>query len=157
MGIKSTLAKGKDAVEAGAGKVRAAATDVARRVTPAAQKAREAALDGATKAAGYAAEHAKEFASTPQGKKIIGGAAIGGAAGVPLPILGPITGALIGAAAGWWAGLQDSQVSAELEKRCRALSPSECHAELEVLEKLRANEQITEDRYLQVRKALTGK
>jgi hypothetical protein len=137
MGIKDTLAKGRNAVEGAAGKVKTVATDMAHRVTPAAQRAGQAAMDGATKAAEYATLQTKEFASTPQGKKILGGAAIGGAAGVPLPVLGPITGALIGAAAGWWASRKDTEISDELDKRCRYLTPSQCQEELETLEALR--------------------
>lgn len=157
MGIKDTLARGRSAVEGAARKVKTAATDIAQRVTPAAQKAGQAAMEGAIEAAEYAKQQAKEFASTPRGKKILGGAAIGGVAGGPLPVLGPITGALIGAAAGWWVGRNDTEISDELEKRCRSLTPSQCQEELETLEALRANQQITEERYLQVRKALSGK
>lgn len=156
MGIKDTLAKCRSAVGDAAGKAKTAATDMAQRVTPVAQRAGEAAVEAATKAAEYAKLQTKEFASTPQGKKILGGAAIGGAAGVPLPVLGPITGALIGAAAGWWAGRKDTEISDELERRCRSLTPSQCQEELETLEVLRANQQITEERYFQVRKALSG-
>ncbi len=157
MAIKDTLAKGRIAVEGAAGKVKTAATDMAERMTPVVQRAGQAAVESTTKAAEYATLHTKEFAATPQGKKILGGAAIGGAAGVPLPVLGPITGALIGAAAGWWAGRKDAEISDELEKRCRSLTPSQCKEELEALEVLRANGHISEERYLQVRKALSGK
>jgi hypothetical protein len=157
MGIKSTLAKVRSGVEGAAGKVTAASTDMTQRVAPVIQRAGQAAMEGATKAVKYATLHTKEFALTTQGKKILGGAAIGGAAGVPLPVLGPITGALIGAAAGWCAGRKDTEISDELDKRCRSLTPMQCLEELETLEALRANQQITEERYLQVRKALSGK
>ncbi len=157
MAIRDKLAKGRRAVEEAAGKMKTAATQMADRVTPAAQKAGQAAMEGASKAAEYATQQAKEFASTAQGKKILGGAAMGGAAGVPLPVLGPITGALIGAAAGWWVGRKDTEISDELEKRCRSLTPSQCQEELETLETLHANKQITEERYLEVRRALSGK
>jgi hypothetical protein len=53
---------------------------------------------------------------------------------------------LIGAAAGWWAGRKDIEISDELEKRCRSLTPSQCQEELETLEAMRAREQITEER-----------
>lgn len=157
MGIKETYAKGRSVAEGAAGKAKTAATEIAQRIAPAAQKAGQAAMEAATKAAEYTTQHAKEFGSTPHGKKILGGAAIGGVAGGPLPVLGPITGALIGAAAGWWVGRKDAEISDELEKRCRALTPSQCQEELETLEALRESQQITEDRYLQVRKALSGK
>jgi hypothetical protein len=157
MGIKDTLAKSSTAAERAGSKVKTAATHIAQRVTPAAQKTGQAAMEHASRAAEFARQQAKEFASTPQGKRILGGAAIGGVAGVPLPVLGPITGALIGAAAGWWVGRKDTEISHELEKRCRSLTPSQCQEELETLDALYARQQITEERYLAVRKALSGK
>jgi hypothetical protein len=138
MGIKSTLAKVRSGVEGAAGKVTAASTDMTQRVAPVIQRAGQAAMEGATKAVKYATLHTKEFALTTQGKKILGGAAIG-------------------AAAGWCAGRKDTEISDELDKRCRSLTPMQCLEELETLEALRANQQITEERYLQVRKALSGK
>jgi hypothetical protein len=157
MGIKDTWAKSGNALEGAATKVKTAATHIAQRVTPAAQKTGQAAMEGASKAAEYATHQAKEFASTPRGKRILGGAAIGGVAGVPLPVLGPITGALIGAAAGWWVGRNDAEISDELEKRCRSLTPSQCREELETLEALYEKQQITQERYLEVRKVLSGR
>ena len=52
--------------------------NAAQRVTSAAQKAGQAAIEGAIEVTEYAKQQAKEFASTSRGKKILGGAAIGG-------------------------------------------------------------------------------
>jgi ElaB/YqjD/DUF883 family membrane-anchored ribosome-binding protein len=152
MGIKDALSKGKASVLQAAEQARKAAGELVEQARPAAEEVRDAARTGAE----YATGKAQEFLSTQRGKKIAAGAAAGAALGVPVPIVGPITGALVGAAVGWWVGLKDADVLAELERRCRALTPSERQKELETLEQMYAQGQLSEERYREGKKALTG-
>lgn len=152
MGIKDTLSKGKESAMQAAAQARNAAGDFVNQAQPAAELAREAAVNGAA----YVTGRTKEFLSTSRGKKIAASAAAGAALAVPVPFVGPITGALVGAAIGWWVGLKDADVLADLERRCRALTPSEREKELETLEQMYAQGRLSEQRYLEGKKALTG-
>jgi hypothetical protein len=156
MGIKDTFIKGKDSVIQAAGQAKKTAGELVDRARPAAEEIGSAALDAARAGTGYATDKAKDFLATERGKKVAAGAAAGAAVGVPIPVLGSISGALVGAAVGWWAGLKDAEMLSELESRCRTLTPSERQKEIEVLEQLHAQGHLSEKRYLEGRKALTG-
>ena len=153
MGIKETLQAGKEAAAKAAKQGQQALETVAEKAKPVGDQV----LAAATEAAEAIKKRGEEYLATPQGKKVAAGAAAGAVLGVPLPILGPISGALVGGAVGWWVGLKDSEVAAELEKRCRTLTPKERQEELATLQAMFDSGQLSQERYREGWRALTGK
>lgn len=153
MGIKATLQAGKEVLSKATKRGREAVEAVAEKAKPIGDQM----IASVAEQAEAAKKRGEEYLATPQGKKVAIGAAAGVALGGPLPILGPITGAIVGGAVGWWVGLKDSEVADELEKRCRTLTPTERKEELATLQAMFDAGQISEDRFREGWRALTGK
>lgn len=102
------------------------------------------------------ADKARQQLETPAGKKVAAAAATGAALGVPLPIVGPVSGAVIGGFIALWLTQGERNARAELENRCKSMTPSEIQEELVKLEELRKRGDLSESQYQQLRRALGG-